>query len=84
MNELKPVAWHTEDHESDKSATTYDAEVAERWRTKGWPVTPHFLAIPDTHRVVSVELLCHLRSLSLIDYHEDTADQISAIIEDKP
>ena len=34
------VAWHTEDHLADKSATTYDLEVAERWRTKGWPVTP--------------------------------------------
>lgn len=34
------VAWHTEDHLTDKSATTYDSETAERWRTKGWPVTP--------------------------------------------
>lgn len=34
------VAWHTEDHLTEKSATTYDREVAERWRAKGWPVTP--------------------------------------------
>lgn len=34
------VAWHTDDHLADKSATTYDREVAERWRAKGWPVTP--------------------------------------------
>ena len=34
------VAWHTEDHLTDKSATTYDPEVAKRWRAKGWPVTP--------------------------------------------
>lgn len=34
------VAWHTDDHLTDKSATTYDREVAERWRAKGWPVTP--------------------------------------------
>lgn len=34
------VAWHTEDQLTDKSATTYDPEVAKRWRAKGWPVTP--------------------------------------------
>ena len=33
------VAWHTDDHLTDKSATTYDREVAERWRAKGWPIT---------------------------------------------
>ena len=34
----EPVAWFTEDHLTDKSATTYSPEVAERWRNKGWPV----------------------------------------------
>lgn len=34
----EPVAWFTDDHLTDKSATTWDSEVAERWRTKGWPV----------------------------------------------
>ncbi|MBU0901921.1 MAG: Lar family restriction alleviation protein [Gammaproteobacteria bacterium] len=34
------VAWHTDDHLTDKSATTYDREVAERWSAKGWPVAP--------------------------------------------
>jgi hypothetical protein len=38
------VAWHTDDHLTDKSATTYDPVIAERWRAKGWPVTPHYLA----------------------------------------
>lgn len=33
-----PVAWRTEDYETDKSATTYSKEVTERWRAKGWPV----------------------------------------------
>ena len=32
------VAWHTEDHLTDKSATTYIREVADRWLDKGWPV----------------------------------------------
>lgn len=35
-----PVAWFTEDHLTDKSATTYDPVVADRWRAKGWPVSP--------------------------------------------
>jgi hypothetical protein len=35
----EPVAWHTEDHLDDKSATTYSKAVAERWAAKGWPVT---------------------------------------------
>ena len=38
------VAWFTDDHLSDKSATTYDASVAERWSAKGWPVTPLYAA----------------------------------------
>lgn len=40
----EPVAWHTEDHLTDKSATTYDPVVAKRWIEKGWPVTPLFYA----------------------------------------
>ncbi|ANY87672.1 hypothetical protein [Pseudomonas putida] len=39
---LKALAWRTEDHLTDKSATTYDAEVAARWAEKGWPVDPLF------------------------------------------
>ncbi|WP_277973199.1 hypothetical protein [Pantoea agglomerans] len=38
----EPKSWFTEDAETDKSATTYSAVVAERWRAKGWPVTPQF------------------------------------------
>lgn len=37
-----PVGWFTDDHVDDKSATTYTPAVAERWRSKGWPVTPLF------------------------------------------
>lgn len=40
MSELKPLGWITEDYMTDKSATTYDPVVAERWRSKGWPVSP--------------------------------------------
>ncbi|MFK0939820.1 hypothetical protein ACIUXF_07465 [Pseudomonas aeruginosa] len=35
---LKALAWFTEDHMTDKSATTYDPVVACRWYEKGWPV----------------------------------------------
>lgn len=38
----QPVAWFTDDAETDKSATTYSEQVAERWRSKNWPVTPLF------------------------------------------
>lgn len=34
----EPVAWFTEDHLTDKSATTWDSSVAELWRAKGWPI----------------------------------------------
>lgn len=40
------MAWFTDDHLSDKSATTYDIAVAERWWQKGWPVTPLYTAPP--------------------------------------
>lgn len=38
--EAQPVAWFTDDHLTDKSATTWDRTVADRWRAKGWPVRP--------------------------------------------
>ncbi|QIB67145.1 hypothetical protein [Kineobactrum salinum] len=34
----EPAAWRTEDYLTDRSATTYDREVAKRWVAKGWPV----------------------------------------------
>ncbi|HHT0956257.1 hypothetical protein [Enterobacter kobei] len=36
----QPTAWFTDDHKTDKSATTYDSSVALRWKSKGWPITP--------------------------------------------
>jgi hypothetical protein len=44
--QIKPVAWRTEDHLTDKSATTYDSAMAERWRSKGWPVHALYDAPP--------------------------------------
>lgn len=44
QTEQRPVGWFTDDHLTDKSATTYDREVADRWRSKGWPVHELFTA----------------------------------------
>lgn len=92
MQELKPVAWHTEDHADDYSATTYYEEVAGRWKKKGWPVTPMYYAIPDTHRVVPVALLngiMELAGVALVYQPFGTKDRqnfdaLMAIIEEKP
>lgn len=40
LAQQEPVAWHTEDHLTDRSATTYSKEAMQRWKGKGWPVTP--------------------------------------------
>ena len=60
------VAWHTDDHLTDKSATTYDPVIADRWRAKGWPVTPHYTdpqppSIPEPSELRKVAKRC-LRS----------------------
>jgi hypothetical protein len=50
LREQEPVGWTTEDFDTDKSATTYDRAVAERWAAKGWPVEPLYRyqrAIPE-------------------------------------
>jgi hypothetical protein len=47
VSEPEPVAWFTEDHREDKSATTYSKKMAERWKEKGWPVTPLYTAPPQ-------------------------------------
>ena len=43
----EPVAWHTEDHLTDRSATTYSKDMAYRWECKGWPVTPLYTTPPQ-------------------------------------
>lgn len=42
----EPYGWHTEDHLTDRSATTYSKDVADRWKSKGWPVTPLYTSPP--------------------------------------
>ena len=41
---LPPAGWNTEDHLTDKSATTYSPVVRDRWLAKGWPVWPLYTA----------------------------------------
>jgi hypothetical protein len=80
MQELKPVAWSTEDRENDMSATTYRMEVALRWSAKGWPVDALY-ALPATHRIVSVELLEELVDITLTHSWHETAEELRAIID---
>lgn len=61
-----PVGWYTEDNLNDKSATTYNAEVAQRWRAKGWPVTPFYTApqpAPDVAELVEI-------AKEIVDLHD--------------
>lgn len=44
--ERQAIGWFTDDHLTDKSATTYDAATAERWKAKGWPVSPLYTFPP--------------------------------------
>lgn len=44
--EGEPVAWHTEDHLTDRSATTYNKNMMHEWLYKGWPVTPLYTHLP--------------------------------------
>lgn len=43
---VEPYAWHTEDHLTDRSATTYSKDMMYRWQCKGWPITPMYRAAP--------------------------------------
>jgi len=44
--EQEPIAWITDNYEQDRSATTFDAKMAKRWRDKGWQVAPLYEAPP--------------------------------------
>ena len=40
----EPIGWYTDDNLTDKSATTYDWAIAERWDEKGWQLWPLYAA----------------------------------------
>lgn len=52
QRQQEPVAWYTEDFKTDKSATTWDKKIAERWKDKGWPVYELFTTPPDQSREI--------------------------------
>ena len=52
--EQEPLGWHTEDHLTDRSATTYSKEMAYRWECKGWPVTPFYASPPKENTWVGL------------------------------
>lgn len=68
-----PIGWYTEDYRTDKSATTYDAIVAERWRSKGWPVWPLFTHPQDASGDVRK---------SVLDEMADNAAEIGLAYDD--
>lgn len=50
-----PIGWITDDYLTDKSATTYSKEVAERWISKGWGVQPIYTAPQPTDKLLELE-----------------------------
>lgn len=82
----EPIGWYTDDHLTDRSATTYDRTVAERWRAKGWPVSPLYAAPPaqavdlGQFRQVVIEARCsYERERWLSDVAE--CDRLLALID---
>lgn len=80
-DKLKPIGWFTEDYKTDKSATTYDPEVAQRWRDKGWPVSELYTRAPPVP-VGAIEfavgVLERLEVLGRIPENKPSADAIAA------
>jgi hypothetical protein len=74
--EPEPVAWFTEDHREDKSATTYSKKMAGRWKEKGWPVTPLYTAPPQREwQNAALRLGEELSTVGPDGYYNMTAQQ---------
>ena len=65
----EPIAWYTEDYLTDRSATTYDLATMERWKAKGWPVSPLYIDLPAPVAVALPERLtqAELEELEVIE-----------------
>ncbi|RRU90009.1 hypothetical protein EGJ24_01155 [Stenotrophomonas maltophilia] len=80
----EPIGWFTDDHLTDRSATTYDRTVADRWRAKGWPVSPLYAApaqavdLGQLPRVI--ELLSNV-SRTLVDWAADEQREAIGIVK---
>lgn len=71
-----PIGWFTDDHLTDKSATTYDKAVANRWCEKGWPVQ----ALYDG--AVARDLVAENEELAarVSEMHEDRIEAVAEIV----
>lgn len=75
---IKPVAWR-------RSKLLYGDKEHYYGKNKLWKDDVPLYAIPDTHRVVSVELLEEILTDAYLHPEEsDVALKLIAIIEDKP
>lgn len=66
----KPKAWFTDDAENDRSATTYDPKMADRWRKKPWFVGELFTA-PPVPELKPIEL-----PVGYFDAYSSPAEQV--------
>jgi hypothetical protein len=69
--EAKPIAWFTDDAENDRSATTYDPKMADRWRNKPWFVGELYAAPPvPVMQPVRLPKPCAFHLCNLLDEQE--------------
>ena len=74
--EQEPVAWYTDDHLTDRSATTYRKDMAYAWECKGWGVTPLY-ASPQAREPMSEDKISKLHE-SITHQHDLAGDEIVA------
>jgi len=89
QDEQQPIAWFTDDHLRDKSATTYDRKVADRWRGKGWPVHELYarhaqteqqpVAVPESWWQLIHDTIRNYRLTTIVDADGDGYELIDAM-----
>lgn len=73
---VAPIGWITDDHLTDKSATTYDKAVADRWCEKGWPVQ----ALYDGAAVLALSVENEALAARVKVVHEDRVEAVAEIV----
>ena len=82
--EQEPVAWHTEDHLTDRSATTYSKDMVYRWECKGWPVTPLYTTPPQPKREwVGLTDMEKKQFYTEVDDWDEVVDWVEAKLKEK-